>query len=281
MLNPSNAERRGSVLSHLGLVQVQGVDAIPFLQGQLSNDLTKLAPGAVMLAGLHNPQGRSIALLRLVLIAPELVLAVLPKELVTPVIARLSKFVLRAKVKITDASEAWAVEGVEAPAGAPLSSIHVIARAESPSDAAVDPVATAAWHAREIAAGMPQVYAATSEAFVAQMLNLDAVGGIAFDKGCYTGQEVIARAHYRGKVKRRMQRFRTTGSATFTAGGSGALPDGRTFKVVDAIKLPDGRCEFLAVAPLTMGAIEPEEPATGGGTTTAVEELPMSYALPE
>ena len=60
-----------------------------------------------------------------------------------------------------------------------------------------------------IAAGEPQVFAATSEAFVAQMLNLDLLGAIAFDKGCYTGQEVIARAHYRGRVKRRMQRFVT------------------------------------------------------------------------
>src|ERR1041384_6053825 len=98
------------------------------------------------------------------------------------------------------------------------------------------------------------------------MLNLDVVGGIAFDKGCYTGQEVIAHAHYRGKVKRRMQRFRTMGPATFTAGGSGALPDGRTFKVVDAVHLPDGRCEFLAVAPLTAGAIEAEEPGASVGT---------------
>src|SRR5207237_475733 len=67
------------------------------------------------------------------------------------------------------------------------------------------PVAVQVWQRLAIAAGEPQVYAATSEAFVAQMLNLDALGAIAFDKGCYTGQEIIARAHYRGKVKRRLQ----------------------------------------------------------------------------
>jgi tRNA-modifying protein YgfZ len=281
MLNPSNGAPRGTPLSHLGVVQVEGVDAIRFLQGQLSNDVAKLVPGSVMLAGLHNPQGRAIALLRLVLAAPERVLAVLPKELVAPVSARLSKFVLRAKVKITDGSDAWIVEAAVTPDDAPLNSVQVVARAESESGAAANPVAIEAWHAREIAAGMPQVYAATSEAFVAQMLNLDTVGGVAFDKGCYTGQEVIARAHYRGKVKRRMQRFRTIGPATFTAGGSGALPDGRTFKVVDALKLPDGRCEFLAVAPLTVGAIDAEEPGAVASTATPVEQLPMSYALPE
>ena len=282
MLNPSNAAQHRTALSHLGVVQIEGADGTKFLQGQLSNDLTKLTPGAMMLAGLHNPQGRAIALLRLVLMAPELVLAVVPKELVAPVVTRMSKFVLRAKVKITDGSAAWAVNGVEAPEGMPLNSLQVVATdGKSDSGASVEPAGVEAWRAREIAAGMPQVYAATSEAFVAQMLNLDVVDGIAFDKGCYTGQEVIARAHYRGKVKRRMQRFRTTGPTTFTAGGSGALPDGRAFKVVDAMKLPDGRCEFLAVAPLTAGAIEPEESGTPVGTATQAEQLPMAYALPE
>ena len=75
--------------------------------------------------------------------------------------------------------------------------------------------------ALDIAAGVPQVYAATSEEFVAQMLNLDALGAIAFEKGCYTGQEVIARAHYRGRVKRRMQLFLTHAAQELTAGHAG------------------------------------------------------------
>src|SRR5581483_7212704 len=103
-----------------------------------------------------------------------------------------------------------------------------------------------AWRLLDIADGVAQVYAATSEEFVAQMLNLDALGGIAFDKGCYTGQEVIARAHYRGRVKRRMQRFFSRGALKLVPGESGQLADGRTFKVVDAVQLANGRCEFLA-----------------------------------
>jgi folate-binding protein YgfZ len=106
------------------------------------------------------------------------------------------------------------------------------------------------WRRLDIAAGQPQIYAATSEEFVAQMLNLDALDAIAFDKGCYTGQEVIARAHYRGRVKRRLQRFVSRGALRLAAGDSGQLADGRTFKVVEAVQLADGRCEFLAVAPL-------------------------------
>ena len=77
-------------------------------------------------------------------------------------------------------------------------------------------------------AGLPQVYAATSETFVAQMLNLDLLGAIAFDKGCYTGQEVIARAHYRGRVKRRMQRWHNLpGAASRTRRQAAQATDGR------------------------------------------------------
>jgi folate-binding protein YgfZ len=139
------------------------------------------------------------------------------------------------------------------------------------------------WLAADIAAGIPHVYAATSEAFVAQMLNLDLLDGIAFDKGCYTGQEVIARAHYRGKVKRRMQRFRTREPAKPNPGDSGTLADGRTFKVVAAVQLSDGRSEFLAVAPTTPSANIDDE-AHAAHTTDAAplnaEQLALPYSLP-
>ena len=119
------------------------------------------------------------------------------------------------------------------------------------------------WRLLDIADGEAQVYAATSEEFVAQMLNLDALDAIAFDKGCYTGQEVIARAHYRGRVKRRLQRFVSRGAAALAVGESGTLADGRAFKVVEAVRLADGRCEFLAVAPF--GAGSARVPAEAGG----------------
>src|ERR1041384_6358002 len=94
------------------------------------------------------------------------------------------------------------------------------------------------------------------------MLNLDVVGGISFTKGCYTGQEVIARAHYRGRVKRRMQRFRSLEPTTFTPGDAGTLRDGRSFKVVDAVRLNDGCCEFLAVTTFGSGSDDSSEAAT-------------------
>jgi tRNA-modifying protein YgfZ len=134
----------------------------------------------------------------------------------------------------------------------------------------------------DIAAGVAQVYAATSEEFVAQMLNLDALGGISFEKGCYTGQEVIARAHYRGRVKRRMQRFLSREPLSGLApGASGQLADGRTFKVVDAGVLANGRCEFLAVAPMAVESAPAEgEAPTASAPVGDAEVLPMSYPLP-
>jgi tRNA-modifying protein YgfZ len=227
----------------LGAVRVHGPDALAFLQGQLSNDLMKLSPAQPMLAGLHNPQGRAVAVLRLFLVAPDEVLAVLPRELVTTVIARLSKFVLRSKVKLSEA--------------------------DSPADER---------RALDIQQGIPQVYAATSEAFVAQMLNLDLVGGISFEKGCYTGQEVIARAHYRGRVKRRMQRFRSASAIELGPGATGVLRDGRSFRVVDAVTLEDGRSEFLAVA--AVGSSEAPE-SEGEAALVDAEALPLPYSLPD
>jgi folate-binding protein YgfZ len=161
----------------------------------------------------------------------------------------------------------------------------------SPAGASPDALASLAtvdreaWRAADIAAGLPQVHARTSEAFVAQMLNLDELGGIAFDKGCYTGQEVIARAHYRGRVKRRMQRFRSLEAAKLATGDTGQLHDNRSFRVVEAVQLEDGRCEFLAVAATTPSAGVAE--ASDGTTADApkpvslqAETLPLPYTPP-
>jgi tRNA-modifying protein YgfZ len=247
------------------------------------------------------------------------VLAVLPRELIALVIARLSKFILRAKVKLADESAQWNISGLltEAsgadpqgtPAGAcadfpaalpaaqdaaaQLAAAIAVCVARQPArwlllrPASQPPFTIAAaapeeWQRRAIAAGEPQVYRATSEEFVAQMLNLDALGAIAFDKGCYTGQEIIARAHYRGRVKRRMQRFVTPPKQQpLKPGDAGELTDGRAFRAVDAVMLADGRCEFLAVAPLEAGEVDASPPAGPAATArVAAQTLPLPYALP-
>jgi tRNA-modifying protein YgfZ len=276
-------------LDDLGVLRFVGSDAVRFLQGQLSNDLARVSTERSALAGLHNPQGRTIALLRIVQLAPDDLLALLPRELTATVAARMTKYVLRARVTVTDDSPSWRIAGLIASSAVdpvPLETLPAIVGAQQrlgerlvlcvgeqprrwllirPASAGTQPFpglppSTPArreiWRQLDIIAGLPQVYGATTEEFVAQMLNLDVVGAIAFDKGCYTGQEVIARAHYRGRVKRRLQRFRSRGPLDLQPGDGGELADGRPFKVVEAVRLEDGRCEFLAVAPLP--SLKPE-----------------------
>jgi tRNA-modifying protein YgfZ len=230
-----------------GAIAFRGPDAAKFLQGQLSADMEKLAPGSRTLAGLHNPQGRVIALLDITCTSAEEFVATLPGDLVGSVVARLKKYVLRAKVKI----EEVAVDG-----------------------AAPDSLSA-------VRDGLPEVLTATSEAFVAQMLNLDLLGAIAFDKGCYTGQEVIARAHYRGRVKRRMQRWLNASGRPLAPGDTARTADGRSISVVRVAQNENGQQELLAVG--TFAASE-----TAGESTTAESSavevsgpLPLPYSLPE
>jgi folate-binding protein YgfZ len=279
-------------LDDLGVLRITGADAQRFLQGQVSCDVTQLSPGRCLLGGYHNPQGRAIALLRLILVAPEEVLAVLPRELAAVVARRLAKYILRAKVKLDDVSGRFKVYGrfaeddSQPPAAAPDSMLVRVADAPA-RWLQISPAAgqnapgdgdRQQWRALDIAGGEPQIYAATSEEFIAQMLNLDALGAIAFDKGCYTGQEVIARAHYRGRVKRRMQRFVTHAAPELSPGSTGRLLDGRSFKVVDAVKHADGTCEFLAVTALGARDEAQQDSAT---PPTEAKALPLPYRLPE
>jgi len=291
-------------LNELGVLRVTGADGLAFLQGQLSNDMQLLRAARGLLAGYHNPQGRVIALLRLAQLASGDIVAVLPRELLTGVMQRLRKFILRSKVHLADDSAQWQLNGIiglprgaatALPNGADGAAVidgTLVLRLPgtqrwlllTPAGAApllrdCRPAAREVWQRVALAAGEPQVYAATTEEFVAQMLNLDVLGGIAFDKGCYTGQEVIARAHFRGRVKRRLQRFVSAAPQLLRPGDTGVLEDGRPFKVVDAVRLEDGRCEFLAVTPLPGAAAEAG--AAPAERALQAQPLPLPYALPE
>jgi folate-binding protein YgfZ len=255
-------------LPDYGLLHFRGADARKFLQGQLSNDLNALGADELMLAGLHNPQGRVLALLRLAALAPDHIVALLPAELAESAGALLRRYVLRAKVVISAETAAIAVAELRErmPASSALLGPHA--------------------RAHNVAAGIPQVYVATSGEFVAQMLNLDCIGAISFNKGCYTGQEIIARSHYRGRTKRRMQRFVSSGTVALAAGDAVLLSDGRSARIVDAVTLADGRREFLAVAPLEIpaaGAAAGETSPESAAPVRRVDAspLPLPYALPD
>ena len=260
-------ESQGAAAQAFGVVRFRGAEVRKFLQGQLSNDMALVGAAHLTLAGYHNPQGRVLALLRLAAPEPEQVIALLPAELAEATMTALRRFVLRAKVTITLESSAEAIAALAQ---------------QLPTVASL---LTQAAHGRDIAAGMPQVYGATSGMFVAQMLNLDCVDAISFTKGCYTGQEIIARAHYRGRIKRRMQRFLTEHATALAPGQGVTLSDGRAAQIVDAVQRADGRSEFLAVAPLLVHATAAATAASGAPESAngplACSLLPLPYALPE
>jgi folate-binding protein YgfZ len=274
----------------LTVLAFRGIDAARFLQGQLSADIEKLVPGQSTLAGLHNPQGRVLALLALVRSAAEELLAVLPRELAAPVTQHLRKYVLRSKLKIETPGDSLRVLGVESalPGFTSIAwgtrQLLLVGGERAAEFPASDAAALIRWQLADLREGLPQVYTATSEAFVAQMLNLDLLGAIAFDKGCYTGQEVIARAHYRGRVKRRLQRWRARSGTLPLPGDSVQAADGRALTVVRAVSDDRGEIELLAVGPFAgSGAGEATEAvqAPAGEKLLVEGPLPLPYALPD
>jgi folate-binding protein YgfZ len=223
-------------LHSLAPIRFTGPDAQSFLQGQLSNDLVALTPEHSQLACCNSAQGRVQAVLQLIQ-RDDAIVALLPRVMVDPTVARLRKYTLRAKVAIENASDSLQVLWMEridledkswpipTSPGAHLQKdgISVLRWPDHEDErflALLPGAITLAsqgtdedWRLAEIRAGLPQVLPETQESFVAQMLNLDVLNGISFNKGCYTGQEIIARAHFRGADKRRMFRFQAEGEA--------------------------------------------------------------------
>jgi tRNA-modifying protein YgfZ len=283
---------RGSrPLPHFGTLRLSGPDARTFLQGQLSADLLTLTPTSVLLASCNSAQGRVQSILWILERGEELVLLT-SAELIEAVLARLKKYVLRAKVKFeaptlavfgsigppTNAA-AWTAPLAQEQAnninvvrwpGDRLLLIAPVREAETDQQFVND------WRLQDIAAGIPQVHAETQESFVAQMLNLDLLAGISFEKGCYTGQEIIARTHYRGTVKRRMFRYAADGAppAAGTRVLAGEEPAG---EIVTAAATPTGS-ELLAVIQLSYLQHELRLDST---SKPALRRLPLPYAIKE
>lgn len=195
---------------------VRGDDALAFLQGQLTNDLEELRDGDIMLAAWCNPKGRVICLFRVSAGAGAYAL-MMPGELADSVLARLQMFRFRAKVEFEPG----------AASAADLGAIGSIA----------------GWRLHNLRAGIAEIRAGQSEMFTPHMLNLDLVDAISFDKGCYTGQEIVARTHYRGATKRRMFRFESDAPV----GEGAAVNDGerKAGEVVNVIGT-----DLLAVIPV-------------------------------
>jgi tRNA-modifying protein YgfZ len=309
----TDAPPQSGRLPHLGVLRFTGPDSLSFLQGQVSNDTRRLAESQSLLAAYSSPQGRVLALMHL-LPHSSGVIAILPRELVVPTLQGLRKFVLRAKVKIEDAGELLNVAGLHgmhrlqsAGITAPQSSTGYIEK-EDIGVAAVnrDPsrfwVIGAAeklaehglagdilradqiehdWRLADIRAGLPQIYLSTREAFVAQMLNLDLLDGISFSKGCYTGQEIIARTQHLGRIKRRVYRLLLP-HGEWRIGQPLRLSDGRAGRLIEAIRSGGG---FEALAVLSVDASTTAADGNSGGGESAIDApvtaagLPLPYEL--
>tara|TARA_R110000787_G_scaffold35789_8_gene91666 strand:+ start:17046 stop:18089 length:1044 start_codon:yes stop_codon:yes gene_type:complete len=244
-----------SDLSHQGILSVSGADARKFLQGQSTCDLLALAQGASSPGAICNPKGRMLTSFQAHINAEDEILLAMDRALITPTLTAIAKYAAFFKTVLTDGSADYCQLGITGP----LASEALIALFPSipaPSHSVTDsagnlltclatglfvvivkadhaqqmwrqltlhlrPTGLPWWHLQMIRAGIASVTAPLSEQFVPQMLNLQAIGGVSFRKGCYTGQEVVARMQYLGKLKRRTY---IVNAASDTATDASSLP---------------------------------------------------------
>jgi folate-binding protein YgfZ len=301
-------------LSQFGLLQVSGEDAQSFLQNLLSNDIRETAGNHVQLSSFNNAKGRMLASMLVWQDGSDYLLQ-LPRSLCETMRKKLSMYVLRAKVKISDISDDRVCMGISGDKA--LSALQGM-YPDLPQDdmtlshtakttllrrdahrmqiitdavqatviwqyliATATPVGSPCWDWLDIRAGIPFILPQTQEAFVPQMVNFELIGGINFKKGCYPGQEVVARMHYLGKAKRRMYlaRVRTDaapqpGDKTFSAADP-AQPCG---EVVNAARAAHGGYEMLVVVQTESAESFPVH--LGALTGPRLEFEPLPYAVP-
>ena len=247
-------------LSGFGLLSVAGPDAAGFLQSQLMNDVAALAAGQWQWNGWLTPKGRVIALFALLRLAPDRFLLVLPDHPAAELRAALQRFVFRSKLALDDAPGWIAASGPDLATPAPdrVAGEEPGALAMDFGEAALprtlwllpagdaalappDPAADAAWLARDLACGLPRLPAGQREAWTPQMLSLGRLSAFSLRKGCYPGQEIVARTHYLGQSKRELVRILGDGLAPGLAVSAGEASVGTLVCVAS-----DGR-EGLAV----------------------------------
>lgn len=273
-------------LAHRVPVAITGTDAGEFLQGQLTNDIRQLQPGRSQLSAYCNHKGRVLSLFRVWPMADGFVLT-MPAELATETIHRLQMFVLRANVSLRAASDQLVLLGLAGPhaaerlatalGAAPTEIDHTTehdevfaTRVRGPMErfeilgpvprlmalwpvlsAHAMPVGTPCWDLLEIEAAVPTLTTAIADTFTPQMINLEALNGVSFTKGCYAGQEVVARTQFLGTIKRRMYRAQIAVDAPPEPGTSLYAPGEEsgqgTGRIVCAQPAPKGGCEALAV----------------------------------
>jgi folate-binding protein YgfZ len=303
-------------LSHLGLIRAAGEDAQTFLQGQFTNDTRQVTLEKAQYSALCTPKGRMLANL-LIWRDDRGFLLQLPAILREDIQQRLTRYLLRAKARLSDGSNELIRMGIAGNAAAtilqqavgplPQASMGVIHHARATvirlGDARFEVVASAeaapglwndlarsctpagatAWEWLEIRAGVPSILPATQEQFVPQMANMEVLGGVSFQKGCYTGQEVVARTQHLGKVKRRMYLAHVSGGTAPQPGDEllgKETPDTERQSagaVVNAQPSPDGGFDLLAV--IHISSVEAGEIRWKTPDGPVLEFLPLPYPI--
>jgi tRNA-modifying protein YgfZ len=274
-----------ATLDSLGVIAVEGADAVDFLHGQLTNDVSHLDTQRVQLNGYCSAKGRLYAIFDNWRDAHAVYLQ-LPREILPGVMKRMSMFVLRAKVGLRDASREWQARAILGPGSAtslkplladlpavgataclpdgtrlhrlppsPQIEERLLLLQPTPSSGVIDSKLALAqcpeglfWWS-QIDAGWPNVFAVTQERFVPQMINLEVIGGVNFKKGCYPGQEVVARSQYLGKLRRRMQIAHVASHVAAGEDVFAADSEGPVGTVVMAASAPDGGMDLLFECP--------------------------------
>ena len=311
-----DAARQGSIvadLSQLGVIAFSGEDSAAFLQGQLTNDLRGLHADGAQWNGYCSPKGRLLGNFLIWRQGEDFCLQ-MAGDIVAGVLKRLSMFILRAKVKARDASGErvrlvvagpQALAAVTAAMGAAPDTVmrslasdagQVIRVGEDkfvlslvPERAAgvwqtlreaATPVGAPVWDWLRLSAGIPMIVATTQEQFVPQMVNLEVIGGVSFQKGCYPGQEIVARSQYLGKLKRRM--FLAHTDSAVHPGDNLYSPDMEgqaTGMVVNAAPSPEGGYDLLAV--IQVESARTQELHLGGLGGASLTLKPLPYSLPD
>ena len=294
-------------LTDWGLIRAQGPDAASFLQGQLTQDVAHLPPDRARLAGYCSAKGRLLASFVLWRVDAETVLLACSADLLASTLKRLSMFVLRAKCKLSDVSAELALYGL---AGAAAGSLLGDAAPATPwglatfgagqvlrlPDAAGQPrwllaqpadapaptlpaLPTDTWQWLEVQSAVARISAPTVELFVPQMINLELVGGVDFQKGCYPGQEVVARSQYRGTLKRRA--FVFDADSALAAGQEifhSADPGQPAGKVVLAAPRPGGGSSALVETKLA--ALDSGQLHAGSAEGPLLTRTALPYPIP-
>ena len=299
-------------LTHLGVIRAVGEDAVTFLQSQLTQDVAQLDLAHARLAAFCNAKGRMQASFVLFKRSPQEVLLICSRDILAATLKRLSMFVMRAKAKLSDASSEFSLYGVTGSAIESIAgSAHatwgkvdfeasnlvflypaagqpralLCAPAGSPPQG--NPIDVGLWHWLEVQSGIAMITQPIFEAFVPQMLNYESVGGVNFKKGCYPGQEIVARSQFRGTLKRRAYLVHTDGAPAVGQEVFHAHDTDQPCGLVAAAAAnPGGGFDAIvsmqaSVAADTQAHPDEQRLTLGSATGASLTLLPLPYALLE